>query len=54
MWNIHIWTPCDTFLYKETTGVSHANGKGDGGNENKIQAVINNRKNCFFKCPGFG
>ena len=52
--NIHICTHCDTFLSKETTCVSHVNGKGDRGNERKIHVVLNNRKNWFFKCPGFG
>ena len=54
MLNIHICTHCDTFLCKNTTCVSHVNGKGDRGYEWKIQAVLNSRKNGFFKCPGFG
>ena len=52
MLKIYIWTPCDTFFCKETTYVSHVNGKSDRGNEREIHAVINNIKNCFFKCPG--
>ena len=36
-----------------TTCVSYVNCKGDRGYERKIQAVLNNRKNLFFKCPGF-
>ena len=54
MLNIHICTYCDTFLCTETTCVSHVNGKGDRGNERKIHAVLNNRKNLLFKSPGFG
>ena len=53
MLNIHICTHCDTFLCKKTTCVSHGNGKGDREYGRKIQAVLNNRKNRFFKCPGF-
>ena len=53
MLNIHICTHCDTFLCKETTFVSHVNGKGGMGYERKIPAILNNRKNLFFKCPGF-
>ena len=30
------------FFCKETTCVSHVNGKSDRGNEREIQAVINN------------
>ena len=54
MLNIHIWTNCDTFLCKETMCASHVNGKGDRGYERGIQVVLNNRKNWFFKCSGFG
>ena len=54
MLNIHICTHCDTFLCKKTLCVSHVNGKGNRGYDRKIQAVLNNRKNRFFKCPGFG
>ena len=54
MLNIHIYTHCDIFLCKKTTCMSHVNGKGDRGYDRKIQAVLNNRKNRFFKCPGFG
>ena len=53
MLNIHICTHCDTFLCKNTTCVSHFNGKGDRGYEREIQSVLNTRKNWFFKCPGF-
>ena len=42
---IHICTHCDTFLCKETTCVSHVNGKGDRGYERELQAVLNNREN---------
>ena len=45
MLNNHICTHCDTFLCKDTTCVSHVNGKGDMGYERKIHAVLNNRKN---------
>ena len=45
---IHICTYCDTFLCKETTCVSHVNGKSDIGYEKKIPAVLNNRKKWFF------
>ena len=54
MLNIHICTHCDTFLCKKTTCVSHVNGKGYRGYKREIPAVLNNRKNWFFKCPGFG
>ena len=52
MSNIHICTHCDTFLCKKTTCGSHVNGKGNRGYEWEIQAVLDNRKNWFFKCPG--
>ena len=54
MSNIHICTHCDTFPCKNTTCVSHVKGKGDRGYEREIQAALNNRKNWYFKCPGFG
>ena len=44
MLNIHMCTRCDTFLCKDTTCVSHVNGRGDRGYERKIQAVLNNGK----------
>ena len=53
MLNIHICTHCDTFLCKKTTCVLHVKGKGDRGYEREIQAVLNNRKNWYVKCPGF-
>ena len=52
MLNIHICTHGDTFLCKDTMRVSYVNGKGERGYEREIQAVLNNRKNGFFKCPG--
>ena len=48
MLNIHICAHCHIFLCKETTCVSHDNGKGDKGYQREIQAVFNNRKNRFF------
>ena len=54
MLNIHICTRCYTFLCKNTTCVSHVNGKVYRGYEGEIQAVLNNRKNWFLKCSGFG
>ena len=45
MLDIHIYTYCDTCLSKETTCVSHVNGKGDRGYERKIHAVLNNTIN---------
>ena len=45
MLNIHSCTHCGTFLSKETTCVTHDNGKSDRGYEREIQAVLHNRKN---------
>ena len=45
MLNIHTCTPCDTFLCKKTSRVSHVNGKGDRRYEREIQAVLSDRKN---------
>ena len=53
MLNIHIWTHCDTFHYKQTMCVSRVNGKSDWGNVSKTTSVCNNRKNWFFKCHSF-
>ena len=54
MLSIHIYTHCDTFLCKQTTRVSHVNGKSNRGYEREVQAVLDNIKNWFFKCPCFG
>ena len=53
MLNIHIWTHCDTFHYKQTMCVLRVNGKSARGNASETTFVCNNRKNWFFKCHSF-
>ena len=53
MLNIHIWTHCDTFHYKQIMCMSRVNGKSDRGHTSETTSVSNNRKNWFFKCHSF-